>query len=390
MESSDPSCSQIPSILSSFVDAFVDFSVSGLFFPSSPNPNPNPNPSPLPTHIPAPRRLVAIGDLHGDLPKSLAALSLAGLADSSTGRWTGGHTVAVLLGDFLDRGGDELRLIHLLHRLSIEASRSGGAIHSVLGNHEVMNVDGDFRYVTREGLDEFRRWAIWFRAGLAMKRLCEGVPTPKDPFAGIPKSFPGIKQQYWEGFRARIAALRPDGPISTRFLSGNRTVLVVGDSVFVHGGLLETHIDYGLEKINREVRDWILGKNGRLSPVYMRRRNSLVWLRSFSEGFNCNCEHLEGILKMIPGAKRMVMGHTIQEDGINGVCEDKAIRIDVGLSKGCGDGFPEVLEISMDGKMTVLTANPLFNPRYRPEAERKEGLALLVPETGLKEVEVKA
>lgn len=86
----------------------------------------------------------------------------------------------------------------------------------------------------------------------------------------------------------------------------------------------------------------------------------------------------------------MVMGHTIQEDGINGVCEDKAIRIDVGLSKGCGDGFPEVLEINMDGKMTVLTANPLFNPRYRPQAERKEGLALLVPETGLKEVEVKA
>ncbi|KAJ0977122.1 hypothetical protein J5N97_012596 [Dioscorea zingiberensis] len=388
----ETSCSKIPSLVSSFIDAFVDFSVSGLFFPSppNPNPNPNPNPAPLPTHIPAPSRLVAIGDLHGDLPKALAALSLARLIDPFTARWTGGQTVAVFLGDFLDRGGDELRLIHLLHRLSLEASRAGGALHSVLGNHEVMNIEGDFRFVTPEGLDEFRRWGVWFRAGLAMKRLCDGVPVPKDPFTGIPKSFPGIKQQYWEGFRARIAALRPNGPISTRFLAGNPTVLVVGDSVFVHGGLLEKHIDYGLDKINKEARDWILGKNGRFSPEYMRGRNALVWLRKFSDGLNCDCEHLEGILGMIPGAKRMVMGHTIQQEGINGVCEGKAIRIDVGLSKGCGNGLPEVLEISRDGKLTVFTANPLFDLRHRLQTEKKDGLALLVPETGLKEVEVKA
>ena len=45
---------------------------------------------------------------------------------------------------------------------------------------------------------------------------------------------------------------------------------------------------------------------------------------------------------MMPGAQRMVVGHTIQEAGINTACNDRVFRIDVGLSQGCGDGAPEV------------------------------------------------
>ncbi|XP_008800728.2 shewanella-like protein phosphatase 2 [Phoenix dactylifera] len=388
MEPSDLNCRDLPPILSSFVDAFVDFSVSGLFF-SKPNPNPNPNPSAPPaTRLPAPGRLVSIGDLHGDLPKALQALSLAGLTDPATTRWTGGGTVAVQVGDVLDRGGDELRLVYLLHSLKLQAAAAGGALHTIHGNHEIMNISGDFRYATPAGLDEFHRWAVWYRAGLAMKRLCPGVEPPPDPFKGIPKSFPGVRKEFWEGIRARFAALRPDGPIARRFLAGNQTVLLVGDSVFVHGGLLQNHIQYGLEKINEEVRDWIMGLKGRISPVFVRGRDSVVWLRRFSEGLNCDCRQLEGVLELIPGARRVVMGHTIQDQGINGVCEDRAIRIDVGLSKGCSDGLPEVLEINGGGELRILTSNPLYARRV--VEEEKKGLALLVPDTRMKEVEVKA
>ncbi|KAI8013709.1 Shewanella-like protein phosphatase 2 [Camellia lanceoleosa] len=58
-------CKNLPHLLSSFIDTFVDFTVSGLFLP----PNPNPNPL-LQTTYPSPDRLIAIGDLHGDLQKS--------------------------------------------------------------------------------------------------------------------------------------------------------------------------------------------------------------------------------------------------------------------------------------------------------------------------------
>ncbi|XP_020593503.1 shewanella-like protein phosphatase 2 [Phalaenopsis equestris] len=396
MEESIPSaltCSNLPPQLSSFVNAFVDFCVSGLFFPNS-KPNTLSNPIPvLSTHFPAPSRLVAIGDLHGDYPKSLQALALAGLIDPFSFRWTGGTTVAVQVGDVLDRGGDEIRLLYLLQRLKLDAAHAGGELLTILGNHEVMNIDGDFRYVTPEGLDEFKQWGRWFRVGLSMKRLCSDLEKPIDPFRGIPMSFPGVKREFWEGFRSRIAALRPDGVLSRRFLADNPTVAVVGDSVFVHGGLLQRHVEYGLERINEDARDWICGLNGRLSPKNMRGRDSVVWLRRFSEGFNCDCQHLEGVLSMIPGVRRMVMGHTIQEQGINAVCENRAIRIDVGLSKGCSNGLPEVLEINGGLNMRVITANSLYDYRGKvPEVREGErhGLALLLSESRLKEVEAAA
>ncbi|KAG0491252.1 hypothetical protein HPP92_004650 [Vanilla planifolia] len=239
------------------------------------------------------------------------------------------------------------------------------------------------------GLEEFKQWGLWYSIGISMKRLCKGLDKPWDPFKGIPRSFPGVKKELWQGFRARIAALQPNGPLSRRFLAGNQTVLVVGDSVFVHGGLLQQHVNYGLERINEEVRNWVRGLNGVRSPHFMRGKDAVVWMRRFSDGFKCDCQHLEGILAMIPGVKRMVMGHTIQDQGINAVCDDRAIRIDVGLSKGCSNGLPEVLEISGGLDLRIITANPLYDQKRKVPVLRddaKDGLALLINESRLKEV----
>ncbi|CAN6164475.1 unnamed protein product [Urochloa humidicola] len=145
-----PACGDLPAAVSAFADAFVDFAVSGIFFPtsspaSSASPSiPPPSPTTPTTFLPSPSRLIAIGDLHGDLPKSLSALRLAGLVppastapdstSASATSWAAGPTLAVQLGDILDRGGDELRLLYLLRRLALSS--------------EVMNVSGDFRFAT--------------------------------------------------------------------------------------------------------------------------------------------------------------------------------------------------------------------------------------------------
>ncbi|GMN36188.1 hypothetical protein TIFTF001_005800 [Ficus carica] len=394
-------CREIPKLVSSFVDTFVDFSVSGGLF-LLPNPNPNSNHNPLRTQYPAADRLIAIGDLHGDLEKTRQSLRLAGLVDAAD-KWIGGSTTVVQIGDVLDRGGEELKILYFIEKLRREAARCGGEIISMNGNHEIMNVEGDFRFVTKEGLEEFKIWADWYSIGREMKSLCDGLEkNPRDLFEGIPHSFNGVKSEFSEGFRARIAALRPSGPISSRFLSRNVTVLVIGDSVFVHGGLLPSHVSYGLDRINDEVRDWIVNGSSqgrRYSPGYCRGRNAVVWLRSFSDESpaKCDCEALEHVLATIPGAKRMIMGHTIQQVGINGVCDDRAIRIDVGMSKGCIDGLPEVLEIKRSEEVRILTSNPVYfkSSTAVVEAEggiggRREGLGLLLPENGPKQVEVKA
>lgn len=263
------------------------------------------------------------------------------------------------------------------------------------GNHEIMNIDGDFRFVTKSALDEFRVWADWYCVGNSMKSLCDGLEKPKDLYRGLPLVFPNVKQEISDGVRARFAALRPEGPISSRFLANNLTIVVVGDSVFVHGGLLPSHVDYGLDRINEEVRDWISGLKESVSKNLIRGRNSVVWLRKFSHKLaqHCDCSTLEHVLATIPGAKRMIMGHTIQESGINGVCENRAIRIDVGMSKGCINGLPEVLEINGNSELRVLTSNPIYQKRYESsvvESNTKEGLGLLIPGHGPKQVEVKA
>ncbi|XAR71052.1 Protein-tyrosine-phosphatase [Bertholletia excelsa] len=384
------SCETLPRFLSSFVDTFVDFSVSGLFLPPDPDPDSSP---PLPTTYPSPERLVAIGDLHGDLGKTKTALRIGGLIDASD-RWIGGSSTVVQVGDVLDRGNDELKILYFLEKLKRQAAKSGGKIVTMNGNHEIMNVDGDFRFVTPSGLDEFKVWAHWYCVGNAIKSLCGGLGKPKDPFSGVPKVFPNVKQEISDGIRARIAALRPEGPISTRFLSKNLTVVVFGDSVFVHGGLLPKHVSHGLDRINEEVRDWFSGLKEKVSSELVRGRDSVVWLRSFSHErpIKCDCSTLEHVLATIPGAKRMIMGHTIQKKGINWVCENKAIRIDVGMSSGCTNGFPEVLEITGNSEIRVLTSNPSWGVLHdsASELKQKDGLGLLIPQHQPRKIQVNA
>ncbi|KAJ0702861.1 putative metallo-dependent phosphatase [Helianthus annuus] len=196
-----------------------------------------------------------------------------------------------------------------------------------------------------------------------MKRLCDGLMKPKDIYDGIPSNFPGVKQEYWSGIRARLAALRPKGPIAARFLSKNLTVLVVGESLFVHGGILPEQVDYGLEQINNDVRDWITGLKDNLSSDFRNTLNTIVWMRKFSKISVAyrDCSRLEHALATIPGVRRMIMGHTIQTSGINTVCVGKAVRIDVGMSKGCINGLPEVLEICGNSHLKILTSKPVYD-----------------------------
>jgi hypothetical protein len=67
---------------------------------------------PTPAYLPEVKRLVAIGDLHGDIQKTLAAFRIAGLANAE-GHWTGGTTTVVQVGDQLDRGGNEVAILYV-------------------------------------------------------------------------------------------------------------------------------------------------------------------------------------------------------------------------------------------------------------------------------------
>ena len=146
--------------------------------------------------------------------------------------------------------------------------------------------------------------------------------------------------------------------MTLRFFALQPTVLVVGSSVFVHGGLLPEHVDAGLGHINSATNAWMRGHAG--VPHFLLGRHAVVWTRAYSHvrKEKTDCATLKASLaalrqsRQAPTAARMVMGHTIQQPGgVSAACEGAALRVDVGLSKGCGDAPPEVLEILDDGKV---------------------------------------
>ena len=93
--------------------------------------------------------VVAIGDVHGDFDDFVTILQRAGLIDAQH-HWTGEQTTLVQVGDLLDRGPKPREVMDLMISLEKEAPKAGGRVVALLGNHEMMNIMGDLRYVTAE------------------------------------------------------------------------------------------------------------------------------------------------------------------------------------------------------------------------------------------------
>lgn len=275
-------------------------------------------PSLPPSTMPAPARLVAIGDVHGDLDAFESALRAGGAIDAG-GHWSGGELVVVQTGDLLDRGDQEEDILALALRLETEAQAAGGRFVALNGNHELMNAQGDFRYVTPGGYADFDDLA-----SEAEGPLYEGLPA---------------------GVRGRVYAFHPGGPYA-RVFATRLTIAVVGDTLFVHGGALARYVQgEGIDAINRGARAFFLGA-ARLTPA-LEASDGPVWYRGFAtEGDEATCARLAEALAAAH-VRRMVIGHTKQRGGITSACEQRVFRIDVGLAR-IYDGPIEVLEITGD------------------------------------------
>ena len=94
-------------------------------------------------------RIVAIGDVHGDVDALVSILRKADVIDARN-QWIGGKTVLVQLGDVLDRGLKGREVMDLYMALETQAPAGGGRVEFVLGNHEVMNFYSDLRANCRQ------------------------------------------------------------------------------------------------------------------------------------------------------------------------------------------------------------------------------------------------
>lgn len=351
-------------------------------------------------------RIVAFGDVHGDVDALRTFLITAMILDPTSTNdeplWSGGSTICVQTGDVLDRGDDELACFRLLATLSRQAVKAGGALLLLYGNHESLNAAGLFQYANPEGNAEFER-EVGTRIDYNLRSNRWRL------------QFAGNEPSRW-------ATLEPGGLLCENLLSNMMVACVVGRTVFVHAGLTANHLrvvkdssgigegdvaggggEYnknGITRLNEQAREWILkthhgnnnnyGEYDTVEEVIAAAQNrakvasktmpdclgggvgaaSPVWMRDYSQPNDREPKNIAKTSVMISDAllasgldvRRMVMGHTPQRQ-INSALGGRAWRIDVGASKGVMGGTPEVLEIiHMGGEngedvINILTVN---------------------------------
>jgi calcineurin-like phosphoesterase family protein len=271
-------------------------------------------------------RVVAIGDIHADLNALRVALRTAGAINTSD-EWVGGSLTVVQLGDLVGRSDQEREVLDFVFALQRRARQAGGTFHALIGNHEVFGGRLDNQAV---GPNPFPAW--------------EQVP-------GLQLEHPRLRVLPPRA-RARGAALMPGGPYARR-LAEFPTVLAVGRTVFVHGGVTPRWARYGIERINREVRDWLLGQTPEPDAALgVDDGDRVMWTRQFSANVTSeDCALLDQSLKIL-GARRMIVAHTVHPE-ITSRCDERVWAVDVGMSRAYG-GRVQVLEIVNDSRLRVL------------------------------------
>jgi hypothetical protein len=302
----------------------------------------------------APGRIIAVGDLHGDFQAWQTIARAAGVMDQR-GHWSAGNTTLVQMGDVTDRAPDSLKIIRSLQQLQKEAPRKGGRVVVVLGNHEAMNLLGDNRYTTP---GEYAAFAD-SQSAARRDRVYEANRANLEAAARAtnPALTPDAIRQAWMaehplGWVEHTLAWQPSGELG-QWATHNPAVVIIGGTLFVHGGLSGEYSKFTLDDINRRVAAAMAaGDNGPttilydpLGPLWYR---GLAGRDTDAEAERAENSHaapstprptidqeLTTVLAAY-GAKRMVIAHTPILSGIAITNGGRLARIDTGISRYYG------------------------------------------------------
>mmetsp|Transcript_32311 Transcript_32311/g.76172 ORF Transcript_32311/g.76172 Transcript_32311/m.76172 type:complete len:423 (+) Transcript_32311:226-1494(+) len=314
--------------------------------------------------FPSAKRIVALGDVHGGTKNMLRCLRAAEVVDEN-GDWCGGEAVLVQVGDILDRGIDEAGCVETLLRLRKQSRLDGGNVIMLLGNHEILNAEQDFRYA-KSG--QFSNWKV--EGGF---------------MAQLSYFFSGKRHGLFKRGSGAMALVLASCPV----------IVQIGDTVFCHGGLTPASIRHGFQRLNDDTSAWLQGqsehKPASLEPVGSETMEiSPLWERAYGTRKIAppDMQRLDLMLDAV-GATKMVVGHTPQEAGVNGVESrhgNQVWRVDVGLGERrgrieclelvqCEDGTTDCMWVL--GESGCEDARMRLTPNWNWRKSRSEAASVL-------------
>ncbi len=234
-----------------------------------------------------PEKMFIISDIEGEFRGFQLILNAAGVIDNDL-KWTFGKGHLVFTGDLFDRGLNVTQCLWLIYKLEREAELQGGKVHFILGNHEMMNLKGKFRYV-------------------------------RNKYLVIADS---LKLNYEEWYSQ-------DSELG-RWLRSKNGIEKIGDYLFLHAGISRNFPKdkYSLNEINDNIRISIDRKfeKGESQKDIFIGNESPLWYRGIAYMEETQ-EDIENTLDAFSSSK-MIIGHTIVDE-IKYLYDQKVITIDL-------------------------------------------------------------
>ncbi len=248
-----------------------------------------------------PSKLLAISDIEGNFNAFQSFLLCNEVIDTNY-NWIFGDGHLVLLGDFMDRGEDVVQVLWLAYSLEEKAEEHCGKVHFILGNHEIMNIEGMHKYVHEKYI-----------------KVAQEISGEED----------------WE---KALQLLFSEQSELGKWLRTKNSVEKIGDYLFVHAGLSPRMLDLCLSitEINDVIRENIglgLYQNPGDDEVanFMLGKTSPLWYRGLTEKYKyylkATEDEVDDILDYFQ-VEKIVVGHVVVND-VRTDYNGKLINIDL-------------------------------------------------------------
>jgi len=237
-----------------------------------------------------------ISDIEGNF-RALRQLLQANQVIDANFNWTFGNGHLVLTGDFVDRGDQQTEVLWLIYSLEEKARAAGGYVHYILGNHEIMNLSGDLRYLN--------------------KKYAEHASLLQQNFVTL----------YGENTELG------------RWLRTKNVIEKVGDILYCHAGISAAvnRMDLSTSKINKLVRPFYADSTFKYDNVQTDTLYSDLgpfWYRGYYYGaVKASPEQIDSTLSAYR-VKHIATGHTVIADTISVLYKGKVFNTDVHHAKG--------------------------------------------------------